>query len=88
MRALVCARVHDMILRPRILRPHLGRDWSGSHVRSNPLPIALFPSAVRAQVRTCVRATVSRDGENPAQRGDTVTYITIVHREIVPTAVR
>lgn len=36
--------IYDMILRPRIPRPHLRCNWSGSHVKSNPLPIELFSS--------------------------------------------
>lgn len=81
MRALVCARVHDMILRPRIPQPHLGRDWSGSHVRSNPLPIALFPSAVRARI---ARAYARREycaGKNAWRHGD--LYIRRIQREIL-----
>ena len=39
--------MYDMILRPRIPRPHLGCNWSGSHVKSNPLPIELFSSIGR-----------------------------------------
>lgn len=78
MRALMCARVHDMILRPRI--PHLGRrDWSDSHVRSNPRPIALFPSAVSGSARTCICA-MTKTLCSPRRHGD---LYTAVQREIL-----
>lgn len=47
-RAHTLTCMYDMILRPRIPRPHLGCNWSGSHVKSNPLPIELFSSIVLA----------------------------------------
>lgn len=50
--------MYDMILRPRIPRPHLGCNWSGSHVKSNPLPIELFSSIGRVLLSVLHLSTI------------------------------